>query len=420
MREERLVVVGGGAAGLFAAIAAAEAGVPPLVLEGEGRLGAKILVSGGGRCNVTNATVTESDFHGSTPAAIRRLLRRFPAVEARRFFEETGVQLVEEEGGKLFPASGRARDVLDALLRRARSGGVRIECGRRVVRIEPREGRWEIEGREGEPLRCERVVLATGGASLPKSGSDGFGFELLRRLGHGVVPPVPALVPLVLDSTFFHGRLAGVSLPVALDLRRNGRRIARTEGPLLWTHFGISGPSVLDLSVSFERARLDDPEGVGVHLNLLPGESFESLERAILDETKHSPRRGVRGWLAGRLPDRLADCLLEIVPLSASERFGTLSREGRRRLLHSLTALPLPVVGSRGWDQAETTSGGIPLAETTFGELESRLAPGLHLAGELLDVDGRLGGFNFQWAWVSGRVAGRGAAVLAAPGGPSL
>jgi predicted Rossmann fold flavoprotein len=247
-------------------------------------------------------------------------------------------------------------------------------------------------------------VIATGGRSLPKTGSDGAGYDLVRRLGHGYVETTPALAPLVLDGGS-HARLAGVSHRAILDLRMNARKTRRLEGSLLWTHFGMSGPVVLNMSRHWHRALLDGANVV-VLVNLVPGESFESLEAWWLEQERERPRARVTTILATRVPSAVADVWLDVAGIGSDVTMAHLARDDRRRLIRALVEAPVAVVDSRGYGYAEVTAGGIPLDEIDPATMESRVCAGLYLVGEILDVDGRLGGFNFQWAWSSGWVAG--------------
>jgi predicted Rossmann fold flavoprotein len=422
-----LVVVGAGAAGLATAIFAARA-APQLrvrMLDGARHIGAKILVSGGSRCNVTNREVTERDFWGGSSRVVRNVLRAFPANRAAAFFEELGVRLHEEEDGKLFPDSNRSRTVLDALLDEAARLGVIIDTDHRVTGIHKNGEAFAVSfsrRANGADAECaaRAVVVATGGRSLPKTGSDGAGYDLVRRLGHGYVETTPALAPLVLDGDS-HTRLAGVSHRAMLGLRVDGRITTRLEGSLLWTHFGMSGPVVLNMSRHWHRASLRSrittaratarqvlPDGASVEVlvNLLPGESFESLEAWCVEQGRERPRAQVASILATRVPSAVADVWLEATGIGPDVTMAHLAREDRRRLIRALIEAPVAVVDSRGYGFAEVTAGGIPLDEIEPATMESRVCPGLYLVGEILDVDGRLGGFNFQWAWSSGWLAG--------------
>jgi predicted Rossmann fold flavoprotein len=416
-----IIVVGAGAAGLATAIFAARAapGLRVRCLDGARRIGAKILVSGGSRCNVTNRVVTERDFWGGSPRLVAHVLRAFPADRAARFFEELGVALHEEENGKLFPDSNRSQTVLDALLGEARARGVVVEAGARVTGLRHDGDRFAVEQEAGAPIAARAVVLATGGRSLPKSGSDGFGYSLAAAVGHGCVATTPALAPLVLRGEL-HRELSGVSHPAALTLRVSGRMVIRLEGALLWTHFGASGPVVLNMSRHWHRAALEQQgamgeSGVEVRLSVLPSHTFESVERWLLDEAAARPRAQVATVLAARVPQAIAGAWLTMASLDRGVTMAHLPRDDRRRLAHAITDTRLDVADSRGYTFAEVTAGGVPLDEIDPVTMESRRQRGLFLVGEILDVDGRLGGFNFQWAWSSGWVAGHALARALAP-----
>ena len=399
------MIVGGGAAGLATAIFCARiaTGRHVVCVDGARSVGAKILVSGGTRCNVTNASVTERDFWGGDGRIVRGVLRAFPADRAVALFEELGVTLHEEEDGKLFPDTNRARTVLEALVRELERLGGELHTSRRIVTLTRMDGRFVLETTAGVSYEANAVVLATGGRSLPKTGSDGTGYELARRLGHGYVETTPALVPLLLDDSN-HQRLAGVTHAAEIVLRVGGRIAIRLTGSMVWTHFGASGPLVLNASRHWLRAQLDDlaPE---VALSLLPGETFESVDGWLRDQVGQRPRASIRGVLASKLPAAVADAWLDSVHVDGTTPMAHLERESRRVLVRALIETPLAVSGSRGYNYAEVTAGGIPLTEVDPATLESRICPGLFLTGEMLDVDGRLGGFNFQWAWSSAWVA---------------
>ena len=403
--ETDVAIVGAGAAGLATAIFLRRA-APSLrvtVFDTARQPGAKIIVSGGGRCNVTNAVVTEADFWGGTRAFIRRVLRALPVNDTVAFFEGLGVPLREEAGGKLFPVSNRSRDVAGALLAELQRSGAVLHAAARVNRLARLDGTFELETSAGAS-RARRVVLATGGLSLPKTGSDGSGYALAAALGHSLVPTTPALAPLVVrEPGAVHAGLSGVSVDAIVTVRAGGSVAIRLAGPLLWTHFGVSGPAALDASRHWERAALEgrDPS-VTVDLT---GLSFEGLEAHLRAAAAERPRSSVQSTFAGLLPASVAAAIIEAAALRPDLPLAHLTREDRRRLCHAATAWPLHVAGSRGYNYAEATAGGVPLDEVRAATMESRLCSGLYFTGEILDVDGRIGGFNFQWAWASARVA---------------
>jgi predicted Rossmann fold flavoprotein len=407
-----ILVIGAGAAGLFAATwagrTAAAAGRPFALtaVDTAKKLGAKILVAGGGRCNVTHERVSEADYAGSTPPAIRKVLRRFTVEDTLAFFKAAGVALKTEDTGKLFPTSDSARTVLDALVREATRAGTRLVHPARVTAV-ARDGGGFLATSDAGELQARRVILCTGGKSLPKSGSDGTGLALARSLGHSLTSPiVPALVPLMLPSGHWITALSGLTLPTEITLKSaGGKKLFATTGSTLCTHLGLSGPAILDASRHWLVERAADP-GVTLWLNWLPGETPESLDRRLVEEQRRGAAAVLREWL----PDRLARTLCE---QAAAPPTGDVSRDSRRRLAALVTATPLAITGDRGFTVAEATAGGVPLAEVRLETMESRICPGLYLAGEVLDVDGRIGGFNFQWAWASGFVAGSAAAAAA-------
>jgi predicted Rossmann fold flavoprotein len=404
------VIVGAGAAGLAAAIFAGRRRTPGsiVVIDGARNPGAKILVSGGTRCNVTNRIVSERDFWGGSRPIVRRVLRSFTADDAVRFFRDLGVPLHEEADGKLFPDTHRARDVLNGLLQGVQRAGVPLLADHRAVEVERVGGAFRVVTTE-RVIQCQRIVLATGGQSLPKSGSDGAGLEFARRFGHSLVPTTPALVPLMLDGTSpsaFHRDVAGVSHDVELSVWVEGRVHIRLTGSLLWTHFGISGPVVLNASRHWLRAQLEG-RPVRITANFCPGQTFESLDRHWSATATARPRLTALTALAAHLPASLAKAVSERLDLDLSGPLAHLTRDERRTLVRALVEWPVPITGSRGYNYAEATAGGVPLEEINAATMESRMVPGLYLIGEMLDVDGRIGGFNFQWAWSSGYLAGR-------------
>jgi len=417
-----VVIVGAGAAGLATALMTRRQNpdLDVLLLDGSPKPGAKILISGGGRCNVTNTIVHESDFWGGRRPVVRRVLQAFPVGQTIEFFEELGVALHVEAGGKLFPNSNRARDILDALLSASQNSGVRLESGYRVTGLAlDRDGRGFILRSSRGSIAAPFVVLATGGRSLPKTGSDGTGYEFATSLGHSLVDQTPALAPLVLDTgTRFsvHTRLSGVSVDAEISVWIDGAVATRQQGAVLWTHFGLSGPAVLNVSRHWARARLDGHQ-VRLTLSFDPGASYESQDADWRRAATERPRSTVRSTLAARLPDAVAMAIAGAVEIPADRILADLTRDDRKRLVHAITAWPLPVLDTRGYNFAEVTAGGVALSEIDPDSMESRVCPGLFLVGEILDVDGRLGGFNFQWAWSSAWVASRALAARAPASG---
>lgn len=409
-----VVIVGGGAAGLAAGIFAARAVArqeatskrPPriLIVDGARTLGAKILVSGGSRCNVTNTHVEASDFWRSGSAFVRQVLRALPVPETIAFFEEIGVGLKEEPLGKLFPVTNKSRTVLDALVAEARRRHVDIQTSCRVTALKQDGPGWVLETSAGS-LAAQRVILAAGGLSLPKTGSDGFGYELAREQGHTIVPTVPALEPLILGGDF-HAPLSGIAHEAAIRIDRPGDKAIELQGSLLWTHFGISGPLALNASRFMRRAKADGA-ALAMRLSFAPGRKAEEVDRHLIAAIRDRPHHNTSTEIARAfgLAQAVAFRIVEAA-MGRDEALRRLTREQRRALVVALTACPLDVIDGRGYNFAEVTSGGVSLDEVNPKTMESRLRPGLYFVGEILDVDGRIGGFNFQWAWSTGKVAG--------------
>ncbi len=402
-----VVIVGGGAAGLMTSILLARqcADLKIVVVDSAKRLGAKILISGGGRCNVTNRSVVAKDFNGGSRNVIKRVLKTFPAKATVEFFESIGVTLHEEQHGKLFPDSNKARHVLEALIEEAESLGVFLMTDCRVEKVEAGTNLFRIFTNNSE-LVSRAVVLATGGQSVPKTGSDGFGYELAKRLGHSVLPTFPALAPLILDGDF-HEQLSGISLDVELSLHTTNDKTKRFTGSMLWTHFGISGPVVLDLSRHWHAAKLAGAEPA-VRCNFLPEFDSQRMENEILDWAEQNPTGLLSKKLSQHFPRRFVDALCKELHISSEATFSQFPKRQRRTLVENLIERTLPVIDSRGFRYAEATAGGIPLNEVEPVTMQSRVCGHLFFVGEILDVDGRLGGFNFQWAWSSAAVAAQG------------
>lgn len=417
-----VAIIGAGAAGLMALIWAGREAqqrnhrLRLAAFDGATKLGAKILVAGGGRCNVTHHAVDENQYGGSSRNAIKKVLRRFDVEETTLFFQELGVELKREDTGKLFPTTDRASTVLDALLAETRRVGTTLFHPERIHSITRAESGFVVSSSHGQHA-AHRVILATGGKALPKTGSDGGGYELAKALGHSITPHVfPALAPLLLQPGHFLLALSGLTLPTTLELwSTTGKRLQSFTNSTLVTHWGLSGPSVLDISRYFTAAMVAHadapPPTPSLTINFIPAQTPESMDQLLLAAGK----QGIANRLAALIPDRLARALAEHCGIEPSAPGHSLTRDQRRALAIACTRLVLPVTGDRGYTFAEATAGGVPLSEVHLDSMESRICPGLHLCGEILDVDGRVGGFNFQWAWASGFIAGSSAARALIP-----
>ncbi|MEP6621478.1 MAG: aminoacetone oxidase family FAD-binding enzyme [bacterium] len=403
---KRVVVIGAGAAGTMAAIFAAEAGAETVLLERTRDGGRKILISGGGRCNILPATLDETRYvTDSSQNTLRKIVRSWPHAEQVNFFEhEVGIPLVEEsESVKLFPASHKARDVRDGLLNLARMRGVSVRFDTLVADVVPNGAAWTVACANAPPVDADAVIIACGGLSVPMTGSDGTGLRLLEKLGHAMNPTYAALTPIVASPAPF-ASLSGVSLPVTLTATARGRTASATGG-FLFTHIGYSGPSVLDVShvAVRSRAEQDNPRArITVRWTTLGDAEWN-------ERFKPRGARTVLGALRAEMPDRLAAALLDAASVAPDRVLSELTRDERHRLTEMLVRGELPWTADEGYKKAEVTGGGVRLSEIDPRTMESRRCPGLYICGEVLDAFGPIGGYNFLWAWATGRAAGLGA-----------
>jgi predicted Rossmann fold flavoprotein len=389
-----VAVIGAGAAGLVAASFAAADGAHVTLIERTRDGGRKILISGGGRCNVLPSILAPERFVTDSPThVLRSMLRAWPLHEQREFFErELDIPLaLEEDSGKLFPRSNRAKDVRDGLVAFARSKGVEIQFDTKVNDVTVSDGGFTIATSKGD-LKCDRVVLATGGLSVPASGSDGIGLDIAKRLDHEMIATYPALTPLLARDDQ-HASLSGVSLNVRLRAKM-GSKTTESFGGFLFTHRGYSGPSVLDVS----------------HLTSI-GEpviraQWSPLNAAEWEKQFEARSVSILAILSKHIPGRLAEQLMREAAIPDDRRTSSLKRSERLALIDALTAYPLPWSGNEGYKKAEVTGGGVKLTEVDAKTMESRKVPGLYLCGEMLDAFGPIGGHNFSWAWATGRAAG--------------
>lgn len=398
-----VVVVGGGAAGLMAAIQSARRGRATVLLEKNHQPGLKILISGGGRCNLTTTKAgadLEAQYGERRGRFLRHALRAFPPTALRTFVEDAGVPLQEEDLDKLFPVSQRARDVVDALLALARAAGVVLATDAPLLGLARAGERFTVATPHGE-LTAASVVLATGGLSYPKTGATGDGYRFVRALGHTVTATFPALAPLAVDAAWVRALQGIVVHDVALaSLDASGRAVCTRMRPILFTHRGLSGPAPMDLAGDIEEAH-----GAGaVRFDFAPERSGEQLDAEWLAFARAHGTRRADAVLPTALPERLRAALCELA--GGNPTLANWSRDARRALRDVVKGLRVPVGRSLGYGHAEVTRGGVALDEVDPRTMQSRVCPGLFVCGELLDVDGPIGGFNFQAAFATGRLAG--------------
>ncbi|HKI34864.1 MAG TPA: NAD(P)/FAD-dependent oxidoreductase [Gemmataceae bacterium] len=404
-----VAVIGAGAAGLMAALRAADLGRRVLLLEKNRRPGVKILMSGGTRCNITHATDNRGivEAYGPPGRFLHSALAAFSVQDTIDFFEGEGVLTKVEETGKVFPVSNKAADVLDALLRRLHRSGATLALGEPVLDLERRESGFSLST-PARTLSARRIILTTGGQSYPGSGTTGDGYTFAGKFGHTIVPPRPALVPITVGVPWV-AQLRGLTIPdTALRVLEGTRPLASRRGSLLFAHFGLSGPVILDVSrVVSGHAR---PESLTLEIDFLPAVKEPELDEFLRAESLASGKKQLAVVLSDHLPRRLCDALLAASGMPIDRRAAALSKPDRAKLVQSVKRLRLPIKGTLGFGKAEVTAGGVALDEVDSRSLRSKKVPELFLAGEVLDLDGPIGGYNFQAAWSTGWLAGTRAA----------
>lgn len=404
------IVIGGGAAGMMSAITAARSGSRVLLLERNGRLGKKLLITGKGRCNVTNDCSAQEVLQ-NVPRNGRFLysaMTAFPPERAKTFFEENGCPLKTERGNRVFPQSDKAQSVLTSLERSMREAGVEIR-GERAVHILTRENRVSGVQTENGSFAAKWVILATGGVSYPATGSTGDGYAMAKELGHTVVEPVGNLVPLEIagdDCPDMQGlslRNVGVKL-----LNDKGKILYQDFGELLFTHFGVSGPTVLSASCHLKG------ENCRLVLDLKPALNAGKLDARILRDLDMYRNRTMENALTDLLPRSMIPVVLRRLEIPAGLQANALTKQKRRELVDLLKSFSLPVLGKRPVSEAIITSGGIRVSEIDPKTMESKRIPGLYFAGEIIDCDAYTGGFNLQIAWATAVAAGKNASGVSA------
>jgi predicted Rossmann fold flavoprotein len=400
-----VVVIGAGAAGLLAAVAAAERGRRTLLIEKNRKPGIKILMSGGTRCNITHATDNRGIVEAFGPHGrfLHSSLAALSVQQTIELFEEEGVPTKVEETGKVFPVSNKAADVLDALLRRLRRSGATLTLEEPVCDMCRNDASFALTTPR-RVVMASHVILTSGGQSYPGSGTTGDGYEFVARLGHTIVAPRAALVPVTVAAPWV-ADLRGITIPdVFVRLWEDNACLARRRGSLLFAHFGLSGPVILD--VSGVVSRHPRPESLMLEIDFLPHLKEPDLDELLRSEVTSSGKKQLAGILAGHLPKRLCEMLMVLVGMPADRKAAGLSKLDRGKLVQAAKGLRLVITGTLGFKKAEVTTGGVALDKIDSRTLQSKLVPGLFIAGEILDLDGPIGGYNFQAAFSTGWLAG--------------
>lgn len=394
-----IAVIGGGASGLMAAIAAKNDDNNVTVFERGKRVGRKILATGNGRCNMTNTGAELCNYHGKDPSFIKGAMKRFWVNETLELFSELGILWKEEDGGKVYPYSDTASAVLDVLRRRLERLGVNILCEYDIKAIEKKSGRFTVIPYSGEARDFDRVIVAAGGKAAPDLGSNGSGYELLKAFGHKITELKPSLVQIKTDSDIVK-KLKGIKVNANVSIGKNS-----CEGELLFTDYGFSGPPVFTLTSAMKK-------GDFITLDLMPEYSLNEIINLIYERMAYLYDVPLEEFFTGMLNKRIAQALIKASGITPLSRLGSaLSEAEVSRLASNIKAWKFNITGTMSWNNAQVTKGGAETRDFDPSTMQSLLVKGLYACGEVLDIDGDCGGYNLQWAWSSGYIAGKNAAM---------
>jgi len=395
---------------MMAAIIAAEQGAVVQVLERLPRVGKKLLATGNGRCNLSNQDMTADHYHGDTEF-IQSVLSQFGFKETLQQFEQLGLSwIAEPETRRIYPRSLQASSVLDILRTAMKHRDIKETCDAPVKQIQKTDNSFQVLLGSGETIRAGRVILTAGGRASPNLGSNGSGYKLAEQLGHTIRPTKPAVVQLTWKQDFSK-RLKGLKVQAAIALK-NDEQILRTEtGEIHFTDNGLSGIPALQMA-RLVHEFLDKGQTPVLHINLLPGLTHEDVRKELVNRIHRFPRQSIQESMISLLHKRLIPVLLNKAGIEPGSVCSKMTEMDIKSLIITYTDLQIPVTGTRSWSSAQVTSGGVITDEVNSNTLESKLVPGLYFAGEILDVDGDCGGYNLQWAWSSGWIAGKSAAII--------
>jgi predicted Rossmann fold flavoprotein len=402
METTHWIIIGGGAAGLTAAITLARAGNSVRILERNDRLAKKLLATGNGHCNLTNRTVTPAHYHSTDPAFVATIIERYGTERIEAFMHALGLELIEGKEGQIFPMSLQASTLVQTLIHHVERSGAMIEHNTTIVAVERNDGGFRVETDRGV-FAATHLLLASGSPAAPQLGGSTSGLEIARHLGHTVIPPRPALVQLESSAPWLR-RTAGVRRYARARLMHDGEEVLAREGDVLFTPYGISGLAILDLSIEAGRL-LREYLYPTVEIDLFPHHTKEQLTRMLLRRIDPDARRPLPLWLHAFLPKKLVTVILDQARCTAANE-ADLGRKQIGKLVYALRHLRVPITDTHGFKHAEAAAGGVDVREVDPDTLRSKHVPGLYFAGEILDVVGDRGGYNLHWAWACGMVVG--------------
>lgn len=409
-KGSRVLVVGGGAAGLIAAITAARNGAEVKILDRMNRVGKKILATGNGRCNLTNVYATVKNYHGNYPEFVQEAFNQFSVEQTMDFFEELGIACKVEGDGKVYPSSDQASSVLDVLRYECEEFGIEEICEAEVIKIKRSGNGFNLSLKNGQKIYGDRVVLVPGGKAAPSLGSNGSGYKLLEDLGHSLVEPFPALVQLRLESPHLKA-INGVKFMGRATVGVSDEVLRVEDGEILYTAYGISGPPIFQLSRS-AGAKLHVGEKPWIRVDMFPAFTEDEIFKGIRKRLQLRPQKPLDFSFVGLLNKRLINAILKEAGFEDIHKpAGEVSTKEIKSIVNILKNWTFEIIGTQSWSEAQVTAGGIDVKDVDPTTLESKLVKGMYIAGEVLDIDGDCGGYNLQWAWSSGYLAGYYAAL---------
>ncbi|HHU91432.1 MAG TPA: NAD(P)/FAD-dependent oxidoreductase [Clostridiaceae bacterium] len=410
MRNKQIIVVGGGAAGMLAAVSARRLGADVTILEKNPRVGKKILATGNGRCNYTNVNTNVSCYNGNNPKFTHSALSSFTIEDTISFFNELGIEHKVEDLGKVFPMSDQASSILDVLLYELNNIGVNIICDANVKKIFKRGNEFIIRVEGGGEYLTDKVILTAGGKAMPSSGSDGGGFELAKKLGHTITDIYPALVQIMLEGQYFK-RIDGVKFVGTAEIIHKNKSVVKDRGDILFTNYGVSGPPILQISRKAGEL-LNQGKEAYVKLDILDNMTVDEVRTLINKRFGYNPGKSVEFSFVGLINKRLIPVVLAEAGIENIKRpVSSVSAKELENIARVLKDWRFKIRGTKSWTSAQVTAGGVATDEIDPKTMESKIVKGLYFAGEIMDIDGQCGGFNLQWAWSSGFIAGKSAAI---------
>ena len=425
----KVIVVGGGPAGMFAAYFAAKNGHSVTLLEQNEKLGKKLYITGKGRCNITNASDMEELFHNvcSNEKFLYSAFYSYTNDQVVDFFESYGLRTKVERGNRVFPVSDHSSDVIATLTKALKDVGVEVKLHTKVAKVLTEEyldenGQPQVADKKsglfkqqftgvvlegGKTMYSDAVVLATGGISYPSTGATGDGYRFAEHLQHKIIEPTPSLVPFEVEETWVT-QMQGLALKnVSIRIEREGKKLYDDFGEMLFTHFGVSGPMILSASASIKPAYFKDFEhDLKLYIDLKPALDKEQLDKRILKDFEDAKNKQYKNSIQKLLPSKMIPIIIELSGIDPDKKVNEITKEERMKLVELLKALPITIIGLRGWNEAIITKGGVSVKQVNPSTMESKLVNGLYFAGELLDLDAMTGGFNLQIAWSTGYLAG--------------